>query len=182
MKSTDVSNQYPFDRIREALADVLSMHDDCGRPVSVILRQLGTIERTFRRLDDAGDGSFESDGQKRNKPKTYEVRKVRGRERLLEYRFDSNVPFSCSKVVFEALLRVLVQADAPLSFQAIQKRLEQSLGKKSADYQIRVGLRFMTSPEVALARRSRTRYAIQKKKGAKSRGSLIWSQHLKDRR
>ena len=182
MKSNVAPDQYPFDRIREALADILAMHDDCGRPVSIILRQLGTLERTFRRLKDLSDGPLETDGKKRNKPKTYEVRKVRGRERLLEYRFDSDLPFSCSKVVFDALLRVLVQADEPLNYQAIQERLEKSLGKKSADYQIRVGLRFMTSPEVALARRSRTRYTIQKKKGAKARANLIWSQHIKDRR
>jgi hypothetical protein len=153
-----------LDAIRDALADVLDKHDDCGREASRVLRAVGVLEQTLRQAPGLGEYSAtESEGQPkprgRYKPKRYAVRKVGNREMLCEFRVDSDVPFRCPKSTLDAVAKVVAGADRPMSFNEIEDGVNELLPEPAATYQIRVCLRFLSSADLELVRRNRARFA-----------------------
>jgi hypothetical protein len=175
-----------FGKIRDALADILARHDDCSTAAATILVHLGFLEGTLREAT----GERQHNGVRaeaeapqrggRNQPKHYAVRKIQDEEMLMEYRLGSDIPFSSPKRVFDAVAQVLAKAERPFAFDDIQRRLAEKLGEAPPDYQVRVCLRFFTSPGVLFAKRNRARYLVNKKGGSIGRSQSLWKTLKKD--
>lgn len=153
-----------IDGIRAAIADILDRHEDCGREVSRIIRLLAILERALRAevpsVASPPEPRFaEVEPSRRYQPKRYEVQLVGNEEMLAEFRSGSEFPFRCPKRILDAVVSVLETADRPLSFVEILESATARLKAAAPDYQLRVCLRFLASPEIGVIRRQRARFA-----------------------
>ena len=178
-RKTPTTAREALDAIRDALADVLDKHDDCGRDASRVLRAVGVLEQTLRQAPGLGEYSTAAGGDEpkrrsRYKPKRYAVRKVGDQEMLCEFRVDSDIPFRCPKSTLDAVVRTLAAADRPMSFNEIEDEVNKVLPEPAATYQIRVCLRFLASAHLGLVRRNRARFVAPQPKRLQRSAASTW--------
>ena len=90
---------------------------------------------------------------------TYIVEKTQQGEVLTENRVGGkSKPFRCPKAVYEALAAVLGETERPLAVDEIMTAVEERLGMRPADHQVRAVLRFWLHTVPPLITRNRARH------------------------
>jgi hypothetical protein len=149
-----------LDELRKARAAVTEVLRHAEKAAPHVADALNALDRLERLLETASaKATPEPRRGARSKPKTYRVEGRPGQEALCEYRADDpDRPFRCPKATYDALALVMADTPKPARFDDIAKRLKKQLGELPALYQLRVALRFWTTPEVGLVERVRARY------------------------
>lgn len=146
---------------RTAFTAVLKQAPEAAPQVADALEALDRLERLMERGTEQGRPAAKRG--LRNRPKTYRVEGPPGREALCEYREkDPDHPFRCPKATYDAMARVMASTPKLAKFGDIEKGLKKDLGDLPAVYQLRVVLRFWTTPDVDLVERVRARYRARR--------------------
>lgn len=168
------SAQQEIRTTRAAITEVLKAAPQAAGPIAEALQALDRLERA---LDGAAPESAPTPRRgHRNQPKTYRVEGPPGREALCEYRADDpGRPFRCPKPTYDALARVMASTTKLTKFPEIERLLKKELGELPAVYQIRVALRFWTTPEVGIVERVRARYRARNCVAVVREAERAWS-------
>lgn len=165
--------------IRQALADLLERHEDCGLLAARILRALGNLEGVLRQAGQSAPGAIteitHEIRRRRNKPKRYGVQVVNGQEMLCEYRAGGAYPFRASKAILDAVVAVLNAPEHPLTFEQVRDGAGKVARELLPIYEVRVCLRFLMS-EPPLVKRHRTRLAPIQPKRLKQAVDKRWQE------
>jgi hypothetical protein len=110
-------------------------------------------------------------------PINYVVERTQQGEVLTENRVGGrSKPFRCPTRVYEYLVLVLSEADRPLAMDEIMLALEERMGERPADHQVRVPLRLWMHVDPPLIRRSRARYSLNSRDSFLSTAKHLWRQ------
>lgn len=161
--------------IRDATGEILQRSPDCGAPAGTIIRAIATIEEAAIGPNQAElAGSRRTNLGQRNKPKRYVRESVGGSEVLAEYRHDSRIPLRSPREMFFGVVEILAKAADPLAFDELQAMLGERFGSEPAGYQARIALRFLTSADVELVTRSKSRYSAVRQGQLKTASQQVW--------
>ena len=165
--------------IRDRVGDILKDSPTCGRPAGEILQALARIENAAFGDDVAPVPSTRGRAQgdrahERNQPKRYIREHVGGSEVLAEYRNENPIPLRSPREILDAVVEVLSRAAKPMLFGDIQSKLADQFGDEPPDYQARIALRFLSSPDVGLVTRKRARYAAVSSRTIRRATSAAW--------
>jgi hypothetical protein len=182
MKTADISAaRDALQRAHAALAELLSKHRDCGGPAAEILSALAEIERVIYDVGAPADGASSARAMLarqpgRNKPKRYAAQVLGGEEYLAEYREDDPRPFRTPKRVFDAVVTVLSKAKSPLLASELREAVGREVGDFVPEYLVRVCLRFLTSGDVELVHKHRTRYSAAQPRSLQQKARAAWAE------
>jgi hypothetical protein len=125
--------------------------------VGTLIQELAGVEQ---HLEDALSerNSRARRGERRVTTKCYGVEQTGGAHSLLEHREGDDRPFRCPRPTFEAVVRALAEHAEFSKYTSITERVAWHIGIRPADYQMRVAIRFLMSPDVGLVERKRARY------------------------
>ena len=161
---------------RAAVTEVLRHPQQAAPHVADALSALDRLERLLESTPAAPTAA--ATRGRRNQPKVYRVEGRTGQEALCEYRADDpGRPFRCPKRTYDALARVLTALPKLAKFPDIEKRMKKELGEVPALYQLRVALRFWTSPAIELVERTRAQYRAKAPRSFVREAQRLWGKH-----
>ena len=84
-------------------------------------------------------------------------------------------PIRCPKAIYDAMVKVLSEADRPLPLDEIIAAVGTALHDQPPDFQVRVPLRLWMQVEPPLVMRNRARYRAVDAADFKGKSSQLWS-------
>lgn len=162
-------------QIRDQVGEILKKCPDCAGEAAEILLALSLIEDgSMAGSVPSGTRASNNDRPRRNKPKAYAREEVGGAEVLAEYRDDSPLPLRASKAVFDEVVSILAKADKPMPFRAVQTQLRDRFTEEPAEYQARIVLRYLQSPQIKLITRRNASYRATDPKKIRRAAKDAW--------
>jgi hypothetical protein len=161
--------------IRRLLAEWLRSSADSREPVANILELLETVDE-FVRSDNPIASTAKPKKSDGSTP--YSIDRVRGQDVLTEHRAGGSSPFRCPRHFYDAVVKVLTQANEPLDFDGLMKAVTK-LAPDPAEFQVRVAVRFLASMEPPLILRDRNQYRPARKAKFENEAKNAWAELAK---
>jgi hypothetical protein len=163
-----------FRRLNHLAGELLRRAPSAVDVVGTLIQELASVEQL---LEDTlnGRNSRTGRGEGRVTMKSYSVEQTGEAQSLLEHRAEDDRPFRCPRPTFDAVAKTLAEHPAFSKYSSITDKVARRLGVRPADYQLRVAIRFLMSPDVRLVERRRARYRPVDGDDFLARANAAWS-------